>query len=80
MFDRDMAKGFSFLGINYLFTLIGLIVYLNKKNDLDVYLTGSLLWAFIVIFIIIIIILSEGDTLSGIEGADFGISSKKKKA
>lgn len=80
MFDREMAKGFSFLGINYLFTLIGLIVYLNKKNDLDVYLTGSLLWAFIVIFIIIIIILSEGDTLSGIEGADFGISSKKKKA
>lgn len=79
MFKKVMAKGFTMLGINYLFTLVGLLIYIIEKKDIDIYLAGSLLWAFILIFIIIIVILSEGEALSGIDGATISGPGKKKK-
>lgn len=78
-FDNVFSKELTLLGINYLFTLVGLLVYFKAGKDIDLYLAGSILWAFIVIFIIIIVILSEGDALGGLDGADFGVSGKKKK-
>lgn len=78
-FDLVFAKGLTLLGINLLFTLIGLLIYFYKNKNLDRYMAGSLLWAFIVIFIIIIIILSEGEALSGLDGADISSNKKRKK-
>ena len=52
-FKSVFSKELTLLGINYLFTLIGLLIYFNVGKDIDLYLAGSLLWAFIVIFIII---------------------------
>lgn len=79
-FDNVFSKELTLLEINYLFTLGGLLIFFIVGKDMDLYLAGSLLWAFIIIFIIIIVILSEGDALSGLDGADFGISGKKKKS
>ena len=77
-FKNILSKELTLLGINFLFTLIGLLIYLNVGKGIDLYLAGSLLWAFIVIFIIIIVILSEGEALSGLD-APVGSRKNKKK-
>ena len=79
MFEDVLIKEMTLLGINYMFTLIGLLAYFIAGEDMDLYLAGSLLWAFIIIFIIIIIILSEGDALSGFDIGDAGGTGKKRK-
>lgn len=78
-FNSIFNKGLTLMGINYLFILIGMFIYLLKGKDMDVYYAGSLLWAFIAIFIVIIIVLSEGDALSGVDGLDLGVNPDKKK-
>ena len=78
-FNDITYKEITLLSINFFFTLIGMFVYLVSENDIGTCLAGSLLWAFIVIFIVIIIVLSEGDALSGLDGVDLGGSRKGRK-
>jgi hypothetical protein len=79
VFKQVIIKELTLLGVNFLFTLIGMYIYFNTGKDLDLYLAGSLLWAFIAIFIIILIILSEGEAISGVDIHPGGNRKKKKK-
>lgn len=71
-------KEIGFVATNYFFTLIGLLIYLFKKKNMDIYYAGSLFLGFIAIVIIIIIILSDGDAADGLSITDFSTSKSEK--
>ncbi len=78
LFKNDFYKILSFVLINVFCIEIGLLIFLYAKDSLEACLTGGALWAFIIVFIIIIIVISEGDALSGIDGLGGGGKKRNK--
>lgn len=68
---------FYFLNIIYFF----MVASINDRDIEEVNKNMALIsfGAFILVSIIVFIIISEGEALSGLDGADLGIGSKKKK-
>jgi cobalamin biosynthesis protein CobD/CbiB len=72
-------KSITFISIYIFGLMIALLTYLTKGRKLDRCLTGAMLWVFFVIFIIILIIISEGEILSGgFDAFDVGSGKKSK--
>lgn len=69
---------FYFLNVAYFF-MIGIVSVTASFKDISKEMAWISFGAFILISIIVLIIISEGEALSGLDGVSFDISSKKKK-
>lgn len=76
--DEFSGLSFYFLNIIYFF-MVGMISVTDSLKDLSKEMTWISFGAFILVSIIVLIIISEGEALSGMDGVDFGVSSKRKK-
>ena len=76
--DEFSGLSFYFLNIIYFF-MVGMISVTDSLKDLSKEMAWVSFGAFILVSIIVLIIISEGEALSGMDGVDFGISSKRKK-
>lgn len=76
--DEFSGLSFYFLNVIYFF-MVGMISVTDSLKDLSKEMAWVSFGAFILVSIIVLIILSEGEALSGMDGLDFGVSPKKKK-
>ncbi|RJP57561.1 MAG: hypothetical protein C4543_09695 [Ignavibacteriales bacterium] len=77
--DEFSGLSFYYLNIIYFF-MVGMISVTDSLKDLSKEMAWVSLGAFLLISIIVLIVLSEGEALSGMDGIDITPSGKKKKA
>jgi hypothetical protein len=77
MSKMPLMRELTFLALYHLLTLIGLAIYIFKGEHFGRCISSGFLLAFVIIFIFILILLSEGDI--GLDGFDFGGGSGKKQ-
>ncbi len=76
----DAFSGLSFYYLNVIyFFMVGMISVTDSLKDLTKEMAWVSLGAFILISIIVLIILSEGEASSGMDGFDLGTGKNKKK-
>lgn len=75
--NQFSGLSFYYLNVTYFF-MVGIISSINSAKDLSQEMAFISFGAFILISIIVIIIISEGEALNGLDGADFGPRKKKK--
>lgn len=76
----DAFSGLSFYYLNVIyFFMVGMISVTDSLKSLTKEMAWVSLGAFILISIIVLIILSEGEALSGMDGFDLGTGKNKKK-
>lgn len=78
-FSDTRMKLFAFLTTNLWCIQIGLLLSIDKYKPVDRYVTGGMLWAFAIVFIVILIVITEGDALQGLDAFDIGTGERKKK-
>lgn len=78
-FSIPSIKLLSLVFVNVFCIEIGLLIAIIKEKSVDKFLAAGMLWAFLIIFIIVLIVVSEGEVLSGIGDFSFSLGGKKKK-
>jgi hypothetical protein len=79
MSNMLLIRELTFLSLYHLLTLIGFAIYIFKGEHFGRCISSGFLLAFVIIFIFILILISEGDF--SLDGLDFGggAGDKKKK-
>jgi hypothetical protein len=77
MSEMFLMRELAFLSLYHLLTMIGLAIYIFKGNNFGTCISSGLPLAFVIIFIFILVLISEGDI--GLDGLDFGGGSGEKK-
>lgn len=79
--SSDMFTGLTFYFLNVIyFFMIGIVSTPESFKEISKEMAWISFGAFILVSIIVLIILSEGEVLSGMDGISFNSSPKKKKS
>jgi hypothetical protein len=76
--DKFSGLSFYFLNVVYFF-MVGIIQVTDSFKDLSKEMAWISFGAFVLISIIVLIIFSEGEALSGFDGVDLGPGKREKK-